>query len=87
MVRVTDNRRYRHCRTGLSKILALSMGDIRTFSLPVMPAFAEVFISVIYPSRLAQQQQQLGKNCGDAMRLDRAVSSSRRNRRRKAWMS
>jgi hypothetical protein len=53
----------------LSKILVLSMGDLRTFSLPVMPAFAEVFISVIYPSRLAQQQRQLGKNCGDAMRL------------------
>ena len=50
-------------------ILALSMGDIRTFSLPVLPAFAEVFISVIYTSGSRSSSGSLAKNCGDALRL------------------
>ena len=50
-------------------ILALSMSDLRTFSLPVLPAFRRGFYFSDLHFRLAQQLRQLGKNCGDALRL------------------
>ena len=50
-------------------ILALSMGDLRTFSLPVLPVFRRGFYFSDLHFRLAQQLRQLGKNCGDALRL------------------
>jgi hypothetical protein len=62
-------------------ILALSMGDLRTFSLPVLPEFRRGFYFSDLRFRLAQRLRQLGKNA--AMRCASSrVSSSRRNRRR-----
>ena len=47
-------------------ILALSMGDIRTFSLPVLPVFRRGFYFSDLHFQLAQQLRQLGDVDGDA---------------------